>query len=140
MSDRSIFPNKENPPTEKDLSAGIGASLSNWKLIQKEVRNRYPEPKEEWNFAGKKFGWSFRMKDKKRAILYFLPRDQHFKVAFVFGQKATDEIMQSNISESIKKELKCAQAFAEGRGIRIDVKNEDIIADILQLIDIKLKH
>ena len=100
----------------------------------------YPDGKAEWNFPGKKYGWSYRIKDKKRAILYFLPLDHYFKVAFVFGQKAFDQIMESPISDRIKKELSEAPKYAEGRGIRIDVKDELILPDIKGLIEIKLKN
>jgi len=53
--------------------------------IRDRVYEKYPEGFEEWNFPGKKYGWSFRIKDKKRAIVYLLPGDDAFMVAFVFG-------------------------------------------------------
>lgn len=87
-----------------------------------------------------KYGWSYRIKDKRRAIIYFLPRDKFFKVAFVFGQKATDIIMASDIDDDIKAELLQARKYAEGRGIRIEIKNELIISDIKKLIEIKLAN
>lgn len=58
-------------------------------------------------------------------------------MAFVFGPKATGKVMASNVSESIKTELKNAKVYAEGRGIRIDVKNSKILKDIKTLIQIK---
>jgi hypothetical protein len=69
-----------------------------------------------------------------------LPREGFFKVAFVFGQKAADDVLQSDIHEKIKTELQSAKVYAEGRGIKIDVKGEEIVADIKKLVDIKLKH
>lgn len=59
-------------------------------------------------------------------------------VAFNFGQEAFKKIMASNISEEIKHSLKSAKVYAEGRGIRIEVKNQKPLKDISQLIDIKL--
>ena len=56
----------------------------------------------------------------------------------MFGQKATDMIMKSQIANSIKAELASAKDYAEGRGIRIDIKDKMIISDINELIDIKL--
>lgn len=70
---------------------------------------KYPNGLEEWNYPGKKYGWSYRIKDKKRAIIYFLPRENYFKVAFVFGQKATDIVLESDISGKIKTDLKMAK-------------------------------
>lgn len=95
---------------------------------------------DEWNYSGDKYGWGFRIKDKKRAIIYLLPRDRFFKAAFVFGQKATDAIMASRISDTIKSELASARVYAEGRGIRITVSNQSNINDIKELIDIKIAY
>ncbi len=134
----SIFINKEKIPNNNDLTNSLGDTCEIWKTIVDYVHLKYPNSIDEWNCS--KNGWSFRMKDKKRAIIYFLPRDKYFKVAFVFGQKATDIIMQSQIATSIKIELDSAKVYAEGRGIRIDIKDKLIINDIKALIDIKLTH
>ena len=49
-------------------------------------------------------------------------------------------VMQSEVSEDIKTELEAAKAYTEGRGIRIEVKNHEIVSDIKVLIDIKLAN
>lgn len=110
-----------------------------WKQIHEFILEKYPDGLAEWNYRGKKYGWSYRIKDKKRAIIYFLPREKYFKVAFVFGQKATDIVLASNISTDIKTELGQATKYVEGRGIGIEIKNDTILPDIKQLIEIKLK-
>ena len=140
MDDISIFQSKEIIPTDKDLVENLGKAFDVWVQIKAIVKEKYRDAKEEWNFPGKKYGWSFRIKNKKRAIIYLLPRDKYFKVAFVFGQKATDQILESNISRDIKNELENATKYAEGRGIRIDIKNDKKISDIKKLIEIKLAN
>lgn len=138
--DKSIFTDKNTTPSNDELASSLGATNDLWKAIMDYVHLKYPKALDEWNYPGDKYGWSFRIKDKKRAIIYLLPRDKFFKVAFVFGQKATDIIMQSQISQAIKTELSAAKVYAEGRGIRIDIKNDNIIADIRKLIDIKIDN
>jgi len=101
------------------------------------VLEQYPGGIEEWNFPGIKYGWSLRIKDKKRAIIYLLPRDGYFKAAFVFGAKAFEQVMQSSVSDEIKSELSAAKPYAEGRGIRIDVVNEGVVKDVEELVRIK---
>ncbi|HEU4860205.1 MAG TPA: DUF3788 family protein, partial [Chitinophagaceae bacterium] len=66
------------------------------------------------------------------------PRDGFFKAAFVFGPKATGIILKSDISDDIKGELRAAKVYAEGRGIRIEVKNKTILNDLKTLITIKI--
>jgi hypothetical protein len=140
MQDISIFTNKLIVPKNEDLVVNLGSTYSLWRQIREFVYQKYPNGVEDWNFPGKNYGWSFRIKDKKRAIIYFLPRNNYFKVAFVFGQKALDLILETNISESIKTDLLNAKKYAEGRGVSIDVKNETNIPDIQKLIEIKLAN
>ena len=138
MQDISIFSDKLILPNDKDLAKKLGETL--WNQIIDIVYLQYPSGKEDWNFPGKNYGWSFRIKDKKRAILYFLPREGYFKVAFVFGQKALNSILETSISDTIKNDLLAAKKYAEGRGVNIDVKNDSVISDIKKLIAIKLAH
>ena len=138
--DQSVFMDKNKKPDEINLMESLGATYSFWQKIREQVLSLYPSGLEEWNHSGAKYGWSFRIKDKKRAIVYLLPRDGYFKVAFVFGQKATDLILQSQVSQDIKNELESARVYAEGRGIRINVKEESVLGDVFALIRIKLDH
>jgi hypothetical protein len=134
----SIFKDKNKAPDNNDLEVALGSTYQLWQIIKNQVLLNYPQGVESWSCS--KHGWSYRINDKKRAILYLLPRDKFFKVAFVFGQKATDQILQSKISNIIKKELESAKIYAEGRGIRIDVKDDLLMTDINRLIDIKLTN
>jgi hypothetical protein len=139
MTDISIFPDKATIPTNEDVQEKLGQSYELWTRICEMVLQKYPNGLSEWNYPGKKYGWSYRIKDKRRAIIYFLPRDKFFMVGFVFGDKAVNEIMTLPISEEIKNDLNAARKYAEGRGIRITVGDEAILSDIEQLIDVKLK-
>ncbi len=125
MDDISIFNDKTVKPTDKDLADKLDSNYQLWKWICDLVLSKYPNGLAEWNYS-EKYGWSFRIKDRKRAIIYLLPTDRYFKVAFVFGDKAVSIIMDTKISNDIKKEINQATKYAEGRGIRIDVKNDSV--------------
>ncbi len=134
----SVFTDKIVKPTDNDLIEKLDSSYKLWERIYNFVLSKYPSGLTEWNFSSK--GWSFRIKDKKRAIIYLLPRDRYFKVAFVFGDKAVAKIMESPISNDLKTEIEQARKYVEGRGVRIDVKDDSVIFDIEQLVDIKLDN
>lgn len=135
---QSIFLDKLKEPTYSDLQNGIVVSFPIWKEIEAFLHEVYPKVESKWHFTSAKMGWSFRMSDSKRVLVYLLPRDKYFKVAMVFGQKATDLILESEISESIKTELKAAKVYAEGRGIRITIQDDELLEEIKKLIQIKL--
>lgn len=138
--DTSIFTNKSEIPDDFMLSGALGDLFETWMNIREYVFAVYPKATEEWNSPGKNYGWSFRIKDKKRAIIYLLPRDKFFMVAFVFGEKATKDALDSSIASGIKTIIESARVYAEGRGFRIEVRNETIVQDIKKLIDIKVAN
>jgi hypothetical protein len=127
-------------PNEESLYEVLGTTYPLWKIIERDVFEKDTTAKPEWHYSGVKFGWSYRIKEKKRVIVYLLPRNKYFKVAFVFGQKATDSIMNSTINNQIKTVLQDAKGHAEGKGIRIDIKEDSLIEDIKKLIQIKINH
>ncbi len=129
---------KSNMPSDSDLKSAVGNMYDIWMELAEYTKRVYTGAVEEWKYGGEKYGWSFRISDKKRVLIYLLPRDEYFKVAFVFGQKAMDEILKSNISESIVDELKAAKVYAEGRGIRIDVNDGGCVEDLKKLVDVKV--
>ncbi len=136
----SIFMDKAQIPDDALLKSALGNLSNTWIEIRHYVFEVYPTAKEEWNSSGAKYGWSFRIKDKKRAIIYLLPRNKYFLVVFVFGEKASIDALKSDISQDIKDIIQSAKVYAEGRGFRIDVRNREILMDIKKLIDIKLLY
>ncbi len=136
--EHSIFMNKSQVPSDAELRGVLGDKYELWMEIRDRVYEKYPEGIEEWNFPGKKYGWSFRIKDKRRAIVYLLPRDGEFLAAFVFGGKAFEVIKKSDVSAQIISDLESAKVYAEGRGVRIPVPDSSAQEDIFRLIDIKL--
>ena len=136
----SIFIDKSKKPGNNELKKALGKTIELWDEIKAYIYKNYPEATEEWAYPGKSFGWNFRVRDKKRVLVYFMPCDGFFIVSFVFGEKATQEALGSSISKEIKSIIKSAKVYAEGRGFRIDLANKKIVKDIKRLIDIKLQN
>ena len=137
---KSIFTDKVVIPSDAALEKALGSTYTLWRQIAEHVMAIDPQATKEWKYPGDKYGWGFRISDKKRVLVYLLPRDGFFRVAFVFGQKAIDTIMKSTVSEPVKEELRTAKVYAEGRGIRIEVRDEAPVKDIRNLVEIKINN
>ena len=137
---KSIFTNKDFEPTDNELKEALGETYPFWKTLADYTIKSATDSKATWNYSGDKFGWSYRISDRKRVLIYLLPREGFFKAAFVFGQKATENILNSNCQESILLQLKNARVYSEGRGIRIEIKDGQLLDDLKNLILIKIKN
>lgn len=136
----SIFNDKSIVPFESSVIRELDNTYKLWEDIIKFVYERFPKAAEEWKYPGKNYGWSFRLKDKKRIIIYMTPQKGYFITALVFGDNAYREILKSEVSEDIKENLRKAKVYIEGRGIRIEVYDIKPVNDIKRLIEIKLRN
>ena len=137
---QSIFMDKGKKPGEAELKTALSKTFPYWKTLEEVTLKAEPSAKGDWHFSGPKYGWSYRISDKKRVIIYLLPRDKFFKCAFVFGGKAYEAVMASDVSDEIKNELKAAKPYVEGRGIRLEVKSKTIVSDLKMLVKIKVAN
>lgn len=124
-------------PEETDLETALGSKYKLWKELRSYTLEKVKGATEEWSYS--KFGWNYKIKDKKRAIIYLMPCDKYFKASFVLGEKAVNIAMDSTISDEIKEIIKTTPVYAEGTGFRMDVKNLKVVQDIKVILDIKLR-
>jgi len=95
---------------------------------------------QEWNSFSVKYGWSLRLKMKKRTIVHLSPCSGCFRAAFILGDKAVAAARQSDLSREVLKLLDSATRYAEGTGIRLLVKQKKDLAAIRKLAAIKLAN
>lgn len=138
--DTSVFMDLTKTPQTNELKIALRRTYLLWEKIRDFVFEKYPAAIEEWHTSVKKYGWIYRIKDNKRAIIYLLPRDGFFYITMVFGQKATDQVLNSNISNFSKEELMNSKIYMEGRVIRLEINNNSILKDIKKLVEIKIAN
>ena len=81
-----------------------------------------------------------KMPSKKRNIMFLIPRRGYFLAVFVFGDKAVEAIVNSSLNQSIITAIKESRKYAEGRGLKIEVKSEKDIENIKILTHIKMNN
>lgn len=101
-TDGSIFTDKTKAPEPANLAVALGQKDKLWQEVYDLVCARYPSALSEWKWPGAKHRRNFRIKDRKRVIIYLLPRDRRFMVAFVFDPKAYEAVISSNVAAEIK--------------------------------------
>jgi len=135
-----IFNDKSLKPNDNMLEERLGKNFKHFLKIRESASKLAGETTEEWKFYGKKYGWQLKTFKKKRNLFFIIPTESFFKIVFIFGDKAVEEIKRSTISEKIITELVNTKKYMEGRGIAIEVKNAKVVSDIKKLIEIKIKH
>lgn len=136
----SVFEDKATMPDDKMLAEALGKSNRLWQEIKKNLKTEYGELIEEWKFYGRKSGWILKTLRKKRNLFFFIPLEGSFYASFVFGDKAVAAVEKSSLPKKLITELKNSRKYAEGRGLRIDVKSSADVEHIKKLVEIKVNN
>ena len=136
----SALDDKARKPRPADLAETLGRSYTHWKSLAAHLDREFPPLTQEWNFSGAKWGWSMRLKQKKRTVLYMTPCKAHFLVGFVLGEKAVKAALESDLPDSILTVIDEAKKYAEGRGVRIEIRNTKDLKIIKGLAEIKMAN
>ncbi len=136
----SAFDDKSKQPTAADLKTMLGRSNVHWDSLRTHIASEYPPLDETWNFAGAKWGWSLRLKQKKRTVLYMTPCKKHFLVGFALGEKAVKAAHDAGLPDSVITVIDQAPRYAEGRGVRIEIRNKRDLDAVKKLAAVKMAN
>lgn len=136
----SAFGDGSAKPDARGLRKTLGRSAVHWDDLVAHIAGRYAPLDETWNFAGANWGWSLRLRHKKRTVLYMTPCNKHFLVGLVLGEKAVTAARGSALPQLALASIEKAPKYAEGRAVRLEVRNRNSLAIAKKLAAIKMEH
>ncbi len=136
----SAFEDKSRTPRSSELKETLGRSSALWDQLKNYLASEYQPLTEKWMFSGAKWGWSLQLKRKKRTILYMTPCKRHFLVGFALGERAVKAAHESDLPGSVLTLIDSAPKYAEGRGVRMEVRIKKDLESAKKLAAIKMAN
>jgi hypothetical protein len=135
----SAFEDTSHPPGAGELKRMLGKSAPLWDQLIAETREAHAPITEDWNFAGAKYGWSLRLKQRDRVVLYMTPQAGQFLLGVALGGKAV-AAADASVPASVRALIDDAPRYAEGRGIRFAVTKRADVAAAGHLAALKMRR
>lgn len=136
----SVFDDKSRLPCDDDLAAKLGNTFALWNRLKRLIASRFTPLSIEWGFSSKKTGWGLRLKMEKRTVLYMTPCEGYFLASFALGEKAVKAAHESDLPASTLKVINGAKRYAEGRGVRLEVRSVEDVHNVEKLAVIKMTN
>lgn len=136
----SVFDDKSRLPCDDDLAAKLGNTFALWNRLKRLIASRFTPLSIEWGFSSKKTGWGLRLKMEKRTVLYMTPCEGYFLASFALGEKAVKAAHESDLPTSTLKVINGAKRYAEGRGVRLEVRSVEDVHNVEKLAVIKMTN
>ena len=99
---------------------------------------KYGPLRDSWGFSGGKYGWSFRLKQKKRTVLYLIPQKDMFLIGIVLGDRALGLLRKGNLAPDFLRLIEEAPRYGKGTGFRIPVAKAEDCADLEIVIEARM--
>jgi hypothetical protein len=136
----SAFTDKSRRPGEDELRSALGKAYPAWARLIELVASRVGPVSQAWGFTSAGTGWGLRLKSAERVIVYMTPREGQFLVSFALGEKAVAAAHASKLPASVLEKIEAAPRYAEGRGVRFEVRQSREVPPLARLAQIKSEH
>jgi hypothetical protein len=118
----------------------LGNTEAEWDMLIQWMDKELDVREQEWKgVIPGKYGWSLRLKQKKRNIVYLSPCQGCFRVGFMLGDRAMETVRLTLFPAAVAKVIAEATHYPEGTGITLLVKRAQDLASIRRLAAIKVK-
>ena len=134
----SALDNKSVEPAAGELAKALGPSEEVWCHLIFQMEAEYGPLSEVWSFAGAKYGWSLRLKQKKRTVLYLIPQTGSFLVGIVLGDRALSLLRRDDLNSETLLLIDEAPRYGEGTGFRIPVRTVPDCTEVEIVIEAKM--
>lgn len=126
-------PRKAGPPSPVDVKRMLGPAFAAWEALLDPARGRTTQ----WKRYRPEDPWSLRVFEGKRTVLWIRPVEGELRATVIVGPKAVAAGLAGRLSEKLKKALRNAPAYPEGRVVRFRMKGAARVRDVERLIDLK---
>ncbi len=133
----SVFDIKEIVPEEDDLEEVLKDSINLWNQLINYLEEEYGPITSEWKFYSKKSGWSYRVSNKKRNLIFLIPNDEYFIATINMSLKVVQILLDIDLPEEIKNTIKTTKNYKEGKSVLINIKNEKDLKNIKTMLEIR---
>jgi hypothetical protein len=137
----NAFKGKSDRPTDAEIANTLGPAAPLWTEFVQWMAQEEGVTEQEWKgIVVKKYGWSLRLKENKRNIVYLSPGESCFMASFVLSDKALNAAKKLKLPEAAAKEIATAQRYPEGNGIRLLVSKASHLRAIRTIATVKLAN
>jgi hypothetical protein len=136
----NAFNDKSVVPDERTLLSTLGDMGEIWLELRRYVQSNYGPAIEEWKYYGSKSGWTMKLLSPGKNLFFFTALKGGFRLSFVFGDRAVEAILRSDLPKNIIDEVANAKKYPEGKGLRVEVKDRRAAAAVRELIRIKAEN
>jgi uncharacterized protein DUF3788 len=131
------FTDRRKAPTEETVLEAIGRAGPAWRALFEQIREEYPELSEVWNYYADGGSWLLKVLRGSKTVFWVSVVKNGFRVGFYFPERFTPALLESELSQALKRELRQGNPSGKLRRVSIEFGSSRAIRDVMTLIALK---
>lgn len=136
----NAFVGNTHPPSRTELEHALGPAAASWNEMVHELEQDGITAEEWKGVYPNKYGWTLRLKQKSRTIVYLSPCAGCFRVGFILSDRAMEAAGKAVLPGPVKERLAHAPKYPEGHGLRLTVNSNKDLPPIRSIARIKMAN
>lgn len=138
MEPKNAFMGRHTAPQKEDVASALGSSGHLWDDLVGWAKENLQANVQEWKGSyPDQYGWTLRLKHGARNLIYLVPQQGSFTVAFSLGDRAWQAAKEAHLPRNVAQAVEAAPRYPEGAGIRLHVKAARDLSAVKKLAGIK---
>ena len=137
--DELVLIDKEIFPTEDIIFSHIGKTKTYWIALFEYLQSVHPDLTDEWRYYKDGKSWLLKVTKKSKTVFWLSVNKNLFNLAFYFGGKAQQTLLESDISDDLRKLIVDAKKHGKINGITLPMNKKKNLGLAKELIELKKK-
>ncbi len=133
----SAFADRARPPIMEEMLAVTGSRRALWEMIGDFLEKNY-RVKQELKFYGKSYGWMVQYRHGGKLLLSIYPKQDGLAAQIILSESQLQTAHVLPLGEHTVDAMSRADHYAEGCWMLVEMESEQEVADIQQLMLLKL--
>ncbi len=117
-------------PTPANLRRILGGAYRSFQAVDLTAKGFL----KEWKDYGRNYGWTYKVWDKRKALLWITPRPGSFIVGMTLREEERDALQGKRISPCMLEQIRTAREYSEGYAIRVEIRTKTDCEHLLPVI------
>lgn len=131
------FTDKNRAPTEESIREALGRAASAWRALFDELHAEHPELLESWRYYADGKSWLLKVTRRSKTIFWLSVAQNGFRLAFYFPERLTPALLESELSEERKAELRDGEPTGKLRRVAVSFGPKRGVRDVMVLVALK---
>ncbi len=134
----SAFLDRASPPSDRELLRVLGRGALLWGRLLEELGAAHAPLKHSWSYSGTSHGWLLKLQHRGKTLCYLIPCSGFLVASFALRERAHAAALAHKWPAGVARALENAPSFAEGRGVKLELRAKGDLAAALKLVALKL--